>query len=130
MRGSFAGQRGHALDHRWDATFLLRVFIARMQRGKLDGNAGAAMRSLGAHTADIIDGLRVRFEILLRVGGRARTFAQNIIGQAIAFFLEAMRAGHRVFNILAQHELLAQDAHRLDHRLPDHGLADARQRAA
>ncbi len=109
----------------------LRHLIARVQRRKLDRNAGvAADVGVGAGSGDRGDRAAVTEMIAGGVPIGARGLSQHVIGIAVALFLHACRAVHGTLNGLAQHELAAHLLHCAAHGGADHRLAQPLDGAA
>ena len=91
--------------------------IARMQCREFHRNTGAiGQRFIASSAADGIDRVSIRFEIALRVFVRACAFTQHVKGIAIEAALRRLRFRKRFFNGLAEHEMIAEDAHGLPRR--------------
>ncbi|MCW0416701.1 hypothetical protein NB689_002455 [Xanthomonas sacchari] len=122
---------GHQFGHH---PRTLGVLVARIQRRELDRDAGcgehrvlaAALLALrGEMLADGMDRLAVGIEIALRVLHGQRAFAEHVERVAVVGVVALLRAGQRLADGPAHHELMAHDLHRLAHRQTDHRLADA-----
>ena len=97
-----------------------------MERRELHRDAGPFRQGLVARgAADRLDRIGVAAEIARGVLGRARAFAQHVEGIA----RQPSRSGacplERRLDRLAQHEMIAHDAHRLAGRAAHRGQADA-----
>ena len=107
------------------------VLVARVQGRELDRQAGTVVQHRAGSTGrDPLQRILVGAEVAQGVGCRLRPLAQHVVGVAVAQLLALSRALDRLLDRLPEHELLAQDAHGLAHRLADHGLAQARDKAA
>ena len=69
------------------------------------------------------DRLAIARGVALGVSGSARGLAQHVEGEAIAGASLSLGLGKRLGDGLAEHELVAEDAHGLAERLADHRLA-------
>jgi len=88
---------------------------ARMQRGELHRNARSRRRRrVAGARRDRLDRARIGGEIFFRGGGGAGTLAEHIEG--IAEFGVAAAARQRFRNGLAEHEMRADEPHRLSRR--------------
>ena len=76
------------------------------------------------------NGARISLEVALCVGACSRRLAQHVVRETDALGLEVAGPRHGLFHGPPHYELAAQDAHRLDHRLADHGLAGFCHRSA
>ena len=74
-------------------------------------------------SGDGIDRLVIAGRIGRRVLCGARRLAQHVEGKAIALRRFVLGVGERIADGLAEHELAAENAHRLAQRLADHRLA-------
>ena len=109
---------------------MLRQLVARMQRRKLDRNARprhqvAALRGL----ADRSDRVSIGEVIRLGVGGGAGGLAQHVVRVAIALAFGLAGPPDRLLDGLAEHEVPAEHAHRLEQRLAQDRLAQTVQQA-
>ncbi len=102
---------------------MLQQRVARLQRRQFDGNArGLFGRAARRGGADDVDGMFIRLEIALRIGLRARAFAQHIERtQPHVRFARAAR--QRLFDAAPDHEFTADDAHGSAHGQTHQGLA-------
>ena len=97
--------------------------VARMQRREFHGNSRPRrQRGVAGARADRLDGVGVGLEIARGVGGGARALAQHVEGIAEL----AVRAGarQRLLDGLAQHEMRAEQPHRLPGRDPHRRQAE------
>ena len=115
---------------------LLAGLEARMQRRQLHRQARALVERIEMHggerTRGLPDGVdRRHVALVVEVGVllRLRRLAQHVVGEQVALLLVALRARERLPDGAAEHELVAQDLHRLAHGLADDGLARARNEA-
>ena len=91
--------------------------VARMQRRQLDRNAHPGrQRFLAGRLADRDDGVGVGFLVAPGIGRRARALAQHVEGMAIAGGLVLRRPRQRVPDGFAEHEMMAEEPHRLPGR--------------
>ena len=110
----------------------LGVFIAGMQRGQLDRDAGNSEHIRSGEIAALADGMDrhpIGFEIAQTVGSGQRTFAQHVERIAVASVVALAAAAQCFIDGAAHHELVAHDPHRLAHCEPDHRFADAADQA-
>ena len=98
-------------------------FIARMQRREFDRDARPVRQARTAgRLADRTNRARVALEIALRVGVGARPLAQRVVGIAE---LAVMRGARKCFlDVLSEHEMRAEQAHRLACRPADRRQAE------
>jgi hypothetical protein len=95
-------QRLHARHELGHHALALRVFVARMQRGELDGDARAAEdgrrrgRAFHAMRGDGIDGALVSREVAPGVGRGEGRFAQHVVRMAVGRVLGRAAAFERV----------------------------------
>ncbi len=101
-----------------------------MQRRQLYREAGAVdqfviapHRRMAGPTGDGLDRLLVAQGITLGVVLGAGRLPQHVEGEAITLLGLVFGIGERVLDGLAEHELIAENAHRLAQRLADHRLA-------
>ena len=118
------GERAlHQLVHH---PLALHELVARMQCRKLDRNARVVAHRAGGGTgSEHRDGLGIGGAIALGVGLGARRLAQHVVGIGEAVALGLPRDAGRFLDVASEHELRAQDLHRLHHGGADHRLADA-----
>ena len=89
--------------------------VARIQRRELDRNARAVRQPrVAAAFADRTDRPCVALEIALGIVSRARTLAEHVVG--VAEFAVVPGARQRFPDRLPEHEMRAQEAHRLPRR--------------
>ena len=102
--------------------------IARMQRGELDGDSRLVRRRAFARgRADGVDGRGISLEVVRGGGGGARAFAQHVEGITMMMRRPVVVRGarQRGVNGLAQHEMIAHQAHGLPGRGAHGRQADA-----
>ena len=114
----------------------LAGFETRMQRRQLhrdrrplEDRVDVGRRERRRGVSDSVDGRHVALEVALGIALGARGFAQHVIGEAVAFFLETAGARQCRFNRRAEHELLAEQPDGLAHGEADRRLARARDEA-
>ena len=89
--------------------------VARMQRRKLHRNTRTVRQfRVAGGQADRVDRARVALEVALRVGLRARALAKHVVG--VAEFAVRGGAAERFFDALSEHEMRAEQPHRLSRR--------------
>jgi hypothetical protein len=101
---------------------------ARMQRRKLDGNAGLPWRGhCTGRSRDRLDGVGVRRKVPLRIRARARAFSQHI--ERITQL--PVRAGtlDRLLDGLSQHKVRAEEPHGLADGCAERGQTEALEQA-
>ncbi|KFB71303.1 MAG: hypothetical protein AW09_003560 [Candidatus Accumulibacter phosphatis] len=109
---------------------LVGDFVTRMQRRELDRDRRRFVcRAAGGGVANRPDRRAVGLEVTQRVGAAARRFSEHVVGVAVAGLFGVAGALQRFMDVAAHHELLAENAHGGDHRLPDHRFAGARDDA-
>lgn len=116
---------GNQLGHHACA---LGVFVARIQRGQLDRNAGRGEHVCAHETttaANRVDGIAIRLQIALRILHGERAFAEHVERIAVIGVVTLARTRQRLADGAAHDELVAHDLHRLAHGQTDHRLADA-----
>jgi hypothetical protein len=127
------GPERQRLDRRQQLVAYARFlgdFVARVQGRELDRDRRRLeSRPAGGGIADRPDRRAVGLEVAQGVGAAARRFAEHVVGVAVAGFFGAARALQRFMDVAAHHELAAENAHRGNHRLPDHRFAGARHQA-
>ncbi len=110
-------------------TFVLRIFVARMQRGKFDRDAGAG-KDIGDAAIRFFRNGSQRTAIGREIAGGIRLcvcgFAQHVEGIAVFLFGVA----ERFLDGAAQNELAAKNSHGIGDRLTDYRLARAAQKFA
>ena len=110
--------------------FFVGHLVARMQRRELDRHRRRFKRRPTLRGgADDLDRRHVGLEVFERVAGGARRFAEHVVAVAVAVLFRALRARYRFVDVAAHDELLAENAHRRNDRLPDHRLAGTRHEA-
>ena len=97
-------------------------FVARMQRGQLDGHARAAPGGAGVDFPHHRDGFAIGPVVVVGHLRGARPFAENI-ERILHAVVQPAGAPDGGFHGLAHHELLPQDAHGAAHGGADYGLA-------
>ena len=115
---------------------LLRRLIAGMQRRELHRQPGpcvqrlvGAGRRLAGPGGDRRHRLLVASGVARRVFAGAGRLAQHVEGEAVALPRLVLGIRERLLDGLAQHELVAENAHGLAERLADHRLAAPRDQA-
>ena len=100
--------------------------VTRMQGGQLHRDAGPVRQGLVAgRAADGLDGGRVARKVMLGVIGRARALAEHVEGIPVEAPLGRARPVQRLVDGLAEHEMVAENAHGLPRRRPDRRQAEA-----
>ena len=127
------GQLPHAGHELAQHALALQGLVARVQGRQLDRDAVVALD--GAVDAGArrnrLDGVRVAREVALRVVFGARAFAEHVEGKAQVRQVAAriVRGIHRFDDVLAQHELAAEQLHGAQGRRDDGARAKAAEDA-
>ena len=109
-RGEFDDAR-HEFAH--DARAAHRL-VAGVEGRELDRDAGpVGQGGVAGRPADGLNGSGVGVEVARRVRGRARALAQHVEGVAVEPPSAGVGAAERVRDRLAEHEMVAHDAHGL-----------------
>ena len=108
---------------------LLLRRVARMQRRELHREARAPLQRIvgprrrrARPVTNGGDGVEIAKQIAVGVLGRARGLAEHVEGEAVPFMPLVLRRVQRVADALAEHELIAENAHRLAQCLADERL--------
>ncbi len=114
---------GHELGHH---PGVAQRLVARMQGRQLHRDAGPVRQRLVAGgAADRLDRGGIGEAVAVRVVGRAGAFAEHVEGIAVEPAFAGRRALQRLPDRLAEHEMVAHDAHRLPRRRPHRRQAEA-----
>ncbi len=106
-------ETGHARPQLREHALALRSHIAWMQRGQLDRDAGSRVHAgMAGRRSDRMDRVLVGGEIAARVGVGERRLAQHVERKSIAARFPFARVRQRFLDRPAEHELLAEQAHR------------------
>ena len=122
-------ERGEARQQLVQHAVALRAAVARVQRGELHRQTGCLHDATPVRDAtDGVQRLGIRGFVADRVGGGHRRLAQHVVRIAVAARFALAGPLQRGFDRLAEHELLAEEAHRRAHGGADHRLPDAGER--
>ena len=103
----------------------VRVFVTRVQRGKLYRNARAGADIALRLPRDRANRLGVGLVITYRVRLGARRLAEHVVGIGITSLFEFLCIAQAFVDGLSEHELAAEQLHCLRHRGPNQRFADA-----
>ena len=109
--------------------FRMSEVIAGIERGKLHRDTGGADHAIARLRRDPVQRGGVGLAIALRIGKGHRRFAQHVEAVGQPFLALGRGAPQRFVDGAAEHELSAQDLHRLQGCLPDHRFAQPPDRA-
>ena len=125
LQRQFADHR----DHRGDGLGLVSIFEARVKRGQLDRNAGRFPVPAPGFLPDPVERIRISLGVTLGIGERLGRFTEHV--EAVAEPLALLRLGALQCFVDGppEHEVAAEDLHRLAHGGADHRLTQAPDRA-
>ncbi len=125
QQGETEGARGQLGEN----AFLLAHFIARVQGGELDRDAGVLVDRIRlAEGRKRGDRIGIGEVILAGVIVGAGRFAKHVIGIGVTLLLHALGAVGGPLDVGAEHELAAELLHGLSHGGANHRLAHALDR--
>ena len=123
-------QLAHDRKHRGDRFGLMRIFIARVERGQLDRNARRLAEAAFRLPRQAVEGAAIGVGIALGIREGLRRLAEHVeaVGEAFPAFGRGALQGF--VDGPAEDEIAPEDFHRLAHRRADHGFAQPPDRAA